>query len=165
MPETREKNSHVWEQNEHHWYVEGQECTRALLRVEAFNGPIWDPSCGQGNIVRSCIEFGYEAFGTDIVEREPGATWFRGIHDFTAPIENPFDHATIVMNPPFFRAVGTEQFIRRAWEVATHKIAVFTDVKFIAGGARAERLYKLRRPNRIWYLSPRPSCQIGRAHV
>jgi hypothetical protein len=161
MSETRAKDARVWEQDPFQWYVEGAECTRALLRVEGFSGVIYDPACGQGNIMKAAIAAGRTAMGTDLVRRAEGqdGDWWSGLVDFLE--DEPFTVANIVCNPPFYRAKGTEAFIRRALGVAKCKVAIFTDVKFLSGKERASGLYAEHPPSRIWHLSPRPSCPPG----
>lgn len=157
---TVDKNAHVWQRDALDWYVEGEECTRALLRAERFHGQIWDPACGGGNIVRTATDRGYRAYGTDIVDRTGNAAWFVGCLDFLKE-ESPVQPANIITNPPFFHARGTEGFIRKAISIATGKVAIFTDIKFLAGGARAKGLFAEHPPSRIYSLSPRPSCPPG----
>lgn len=115
---TAAKQAHVWERDPHDWYVEEPRATEALLKVERFVGRIIDPACGQGNIVKALLAAGYDAIGSDIVDRTSGAKWFQGEldalrdydFDYLAAMECP----NVVMNPPFFRAKGAEAFIRRA---------------------------------------------------
>jgi hypothetical protein len=52
------RDAYVWDRSDDEWYVEPSDCTTALLGVEAFIGPIWDPSCGGGNIVKAAQAFG-----------------------------------------------------------------------------------------------------------
>jgi len=159
MTETRKKESHVWDIDPYNWYVEPTQSTAALLTVERFTGPVWDPSCGQGNIVSTLIAAGYEAKGTDIVRRTY-AKWFSGELDFLS------DHdvtgaVNICMNPPFYKAKGAEAFIRKALSICTGKVAAFVDMKFLAGSGRAKGLYAELPPHRVWILTPRPSCPPG----
>ena len=126
------KAAHVWERDEHDWYVEPTRATEALLSVERFTGRVLDPCCGQGNIVTTLRAAGYDAIGSDIVDRTNGASWFQGeldalkdySHDFLALTGAP----NIVMNPPFYRAKGAEAFIRRALGIATGKVVAFVDI-------------------------------------
>jgi hypothetical protein len=153
------KLAHLWERDEHDWYVEESRATRALLTVERFVGTVLDPACGRGNIVEALIAAGYRAHGSDIVRRT-GEPWFLGRRDF---LEDGAVSITdnIATNPPFFRAKGTEAFIRRALALAKGKVAVFTDIKFLAGDGRATGLYAEHPPTRVWSLSPRISCPPG----
>lgn len=153
--------SNIWKRDELDWYVEGVEATEALLKVERFIGHIWDPCCGQGNIITTCEANGY-AFrceGTDIVRRAD-RYWFRGERDFLAWEDKPLAQ-NIVMNPPFFRAKGAEAFIRKALSLATGKVAAFVDIRFLAGADRANGLYFDNPPTRIWIITPRISCPPG----
>lgn len=156
---TRQKNAQVWERDDHDWYVEESRATDVLLTKERFVGKVWDPACGQGNIVEALCAAGYQAFGSDIVRRTE-ARWFWGERDFLD--EGTFRlGANIVTNPPFFRAKGTEAFIRRALDLATGKVAIFTDIKFLAGDGRAKGLFAEHPPTRVWSISPRVSCPPG----
>lgn len=159
MPrETTAKAAHLWERDELDWYVEPPVATRALLTVERFDGLILDPCCGQGNIVSSCIEAGYRAVGTDI-KRRTDAAWFsremrfEDIPDRSVP--------NIISNPPFYRAQGTEAFIRRAACAARSKLAVFVDTRFLGGQKRAAGLWSELCPHRVWFILPRLSCPPG----
>jgi len=155
------KGAHVWERDERDWYVEPARCTRQLLAHERFQGVVWDPACGQGNIVETLLVTGHQALGTDIVRRVPKeATWFHGERDFLA-MERPVA-LNIVMNPPFFRAKGTESFIRKALSFPVFKVAAFCDIRFLAGGKRAEGLYTDHPPSRVYVVTPRASCPPGR---
>lgn len=149
-----------YERDKNDWYVEECFCTRALLRAEHFLGMVLDPSCGQGNIVRECHAAGINAMGSDIIERVD--------HDLLPHfkksdflVEPQAGVANIICNPPFFRAKGTEAFIRRSLEVARSKVAIYADLKFLAGQDRARGLYREIAPDRVWVISPRPSCPPG----
>lgn len=43
-----------WGKVEGEWFVEPTAATDFLLDRETFPGVIWDPCCGQGNILRVC---------------------------------------------------------------------------------------------------------------
>lgn len=159
MTSTKAKKAHVWERDGLDWYVEPETSTAALLKVEKFVGRIHDPSCGGGNIVRTLIAHGYEASGSDLVDRAGSPGWFRGKSDFLGPEAQYAEN--IVMNPPFFKAKGAEAFIRKALTVATGKVAAFVDIKFLAGGGRANGIYRELPPSRVWIITPRPSCPPG----
>jgi len=161
VAEPRAKGAHVWARDPLDWYVEPESATEALCRVEGFVGEIIDPCCGQGNIVRALIRAGHKALGTDIVERADASreTWWDGCADFTKAIALPAPNA--VFNPPFFRAKGTEAFIRQALALAAGKVCAFVDIRFLAGDARASRLFAEHRPHRAWVITPRASCAPG----
>ena len=157
---SRAKNATVWDRVEHDWYIEPERATNALLSVERFEGETWDPSAGGGNIVRTFLAAGLPAFGTDIVRRTD-APWFRGEMDFYGEAARGLSVENIVMNPPYYRAKGTEAFIRFALDQATQKVAAFCDVRFLGGASRASGLFSEAPPSRIWWITPRVSCPPG----
>ena len=142
------------------WYVEEPRCTHQLLAVEPIYGLTLDPACGQGNIVHALRELNIPAYGSDIKDRGMNPEWFIGECDFLnwTPVVRP---QNIVCNPPFFRGVGTEAFIRRALALATRKVCIFTEARFLFGDGRAATLYSEFPPDRIWIITPRPSCPPG----
>lgn len=153
------KKAHVWAQDPLQWYVEPESVTRQLLTVERFVGQVLDPCCGQGNIVRAMIDCGVVAKGSDIVCRAPGENWFLGERDFLQ--SHVVGWSNIVMNPPFFRAKGAENFIRHALTQASAKVAAFVDIRFLTGAERANGLFAEHPPHRIWMVTPRVSCPPG----
>lgn len=157
----RAKSAHIWQRNELDWYVEESRASEALFKVEPFIGPVHDPACGGGNIVKAALQHGLPATGSDIVRRvDPAPTWFTGERDF---LDGPplCADINIVTNPPFFRGKGTEDFIRRALTTVHGKVAIFTSIKFLAGAKRAEGLFTEHPPARIWIVTPRVSCPPG----
>ncbi|MEZ5898496.1 MAG: hypothetical protein R3D51_03285 [Hyphomicrobiaceae bacterium] len=48
------------------FYPTPPEATRALLSVEAFDGPIWEPACGDGRIAKILARHGYAVVPTDL---------------------------------------------------------------------------------------------------
>jgi hypothetical protein len=94
------------------------------------------------------------------VGRVPDAPWFVGCTDFLNAL--PLELApNIICNPPYFRAKGTEAFIRRALELCPGKVAAFTDIRFLAGAERADTLFADHPPSRVWIITPRVSCPPG----
>lgn len=158
---TKAKEAHVWERDNLDWYVEPERATDQLCAVETFLGSVVDPCCGGGNIPRALRRNGVEAWGTDIVKRVDGPhVWFCGAADFLSPDYN-YRFCNAVMNPPFFRAKGLEAFIRKAVDYFPGKVCVFADVKFLAGATRANGLFREHPPQRVWIITPRPSCPPG----
>lgn len=157
----KKKQAHVWERGEHDWYVEPSRASDALFRVEKFEGAVWDPACGKGNIVLSARAAGLLATGSDVIDRSPvRPPWFFGEIDFLTD-DGPTLAPNIVTNPPFYRAKGAEAFIRKALSLATGKVCAFVDIRFVAGDARATGLFKDHPPTRIWVIHPRVSCPPG----
>jgi hypothetical protein len=152
------KKAHVWARDPLEWYVEELRATEQLLEVERFIGGIWDPCCGQGNILEVALKAGYAVVGTDVVKRRD-RDFIQGGVDFLEQTEPRAPN--VVMNPPFFRGKGTEAFIRKALALVSGKVAAFVDLKFLAGAGRANGLWNEFPPHRIWIVTPRVSCPPG----
>jgi len=87
--------------------------TQALLKVEKFDGPIWEPACGDGAMVDVLRAEGHEVYDTDIA--------LDGVNFLQTPVNflqtdvdasaniNGTKH--IITNPPFSLA---ESFVRHA---------------------------------------------------
>lgn len=152
------KQANTWPRDPLDWYVEEMRATEQLLEVERFIGGVWDPCCGQGNILKAAIAAGYDVCGTDLVKRR-NCYFIQGGVDF---LEQSMPRSqNIVMNPPFFRGKGTEAFIRKALALVNGKVAAFADLKFLAGANRANGLWNEFPPHRIWIVTPRVSCPPG----
>ena len=106
---------------DHDFYPTPPEAVRALLSVETFDGPIWEPACGDGAISKELERFGHEVHSTDLIDRGYGDTG----HDFLNPItvarvmlEHPrLKH--VVTNPPYSYRPGIgDKFVGQALRIA-----------------------------------------------
>lgn len=124
--------------------------TQALLAVETFNGPIWEPACGDGAISRELEAAGYEVISTDLVNRGFGQSGVDFLME-TKPLA-----PNIVTNPPFKLAVP---FVRRALDLAAGKVAVLCKLSFLEGGEKCGRkqLFAEFPPSRVWVFQNRLS--------
>lgn len=77
------------------FYPTPSEAVLALLSVETFDGPIWEPACGEGAIARVLTDAGHEVVATDLNEYGYG----EGGRDFLAEQRPLARH--IVTNPPY----------------------------------------------------------------
>ena len=82
------------------FYPTPPEATRALLSVESFDGPIWEPACGEGHISKVLIEAGYDVISTDLVAYGYG----EAKRDFLAERRPLAKH--VVTNPPYGRGLA-----------------------------------------------------------
>jgi hypothetical protein len=89
------------------FYPTPPEATRALLSVEQFDGPIWEPACDRGAISMVLEAAGHQVVSTDLIQRDYGA----GGVDFPSPTECRAKH--IVTNPPYGRGLG-DAFVKHA---------------------------------------------------
>lgn len=90
------------------FYPTPPEAIRALLSVEKFDGPIWEPACGNGAISKELEAAGYSVVSTDLIDRGYG----RGNIDFLKTREPLAKH--IVTNPPYGRHGLGDAFVRKA---------------------------------------------------
>ncbi len=95
----------------HYFYATPPEGTRVLLSVERFDGPIWEPSCGDGGIAKVLAAAGHRVVSTDLIDRGFG---IGGINFLTEPI-NRARH--IVTNPPYGGGLA-DKFILHALRLA-----------------------------------------------
>lgn len=148
------------------WYIEPPAATAYLLAREDLSAGVYDPSCGQGNIITTCLAAGIDAVGSDIRTRMRSRrgipAWFLGEIDFIAGDHKASWAPCIVMNPPYGRALLAEAFIRRALTLSgVEKVCAFVSSKFLFSDGRAEGLYAEAPPDRIYPVRPRPSCPPG----
>lgn len=117
----------------------------ALLLVEQFEGPIWEPACGAGAISSVLIERGYSVISTDLVEIGYG----RGRIDFL--LEREPRAPNIITNPPFKLAM---EFAYRACDLTTGKVSLLCRLGWLEGKERGVMFRDLPLA-RIWVFSGR----------
>jgi hypothetical protein len=146
------------ERDLHDFYIEPPWTVDLLLDAEVFPGPIYDPACGSGTIVKQCRARGMDAYGSDLVSRP---FFPAGGVDYTLP--GPFigTARTVMSNPPYGVA---ELFVRRALEQAEDKVAMLMQAKFLFS-ERRHRLFAQHPPARVYVLSSRPSMPPGLAYL
>jgi hypothetical protein len=136
----------------HDFYPTWPAATEALLRVERFDGPIWEPACGDGAMARVLESAGYDVVSTDLIDRGFG----QGGRDFLTEW-NPLA-PNIVTNPPFRWAV---EFVDRALMLTTGKVALFLRLAFLEGVERGG-WFQNTPLARVWVMSRRVPIQRGR---
>lgn len=92
------------------FYPTPPEATRALLSEESFDGPIWEPACGEGHISKVLVDAGYEVVSTDLVRYGYG----EANRDFLAETLPLAKH--IVTNPPYGRGLA-DAFAKHALDL------------------------------------------------
>jgi hypothetical protein len=104
------------ERRENDWYPTSSEVTQALLRVEKFDGVIWDCASGDDAILKVCKDNGYtRLLGSDINPRGEGKKL-----DFLTIEPRLFD-LNIITNPPFNLA---KEFIEKAHSLNPRSISM-----------------------------------------
>jgi len=125
---------------------------------------VWEPACGEGDMVRPLGEYFHSAFGSDVHDYGSGDQ--AEVCDFLFPGPSPmarcFAHGRpdwIITNPPFRLA---EEFALRAFEIAGEGVALLVRTAFLEGGGRFERLFKPHRPDWILQFCERVPMFKGR---
>lgn len=122
-PEQREKDD---------FYPTPPEGTEALLRRVEFDGPIWEPACGDGAISEVLLAAGHSVISSDLVDRGYGEPRI----DFL--METKPRAPNVITNPPFKLLVP---FIEKALALTTGKVAILARLAVLEGAAR-RRLYE-----------------------
>jgi hypothetical protein len=146
----RKRRLQHWPRAADDFYCEPEWCAKRLFEVEKFEGRIWDPACGKGNIVRAAHGAGYEVVSSDLVPRG-----FRCEHVDFLICDAGDDN--IVCNPPF--ALG-EKFVAHALRLARRKVAILLPANWLNADKRSRWIEKspLRR---VYFITPRPTMPPG----
>ena len=138
------------------WYQEPEGVTEKLMWEVKFRGPVHDPCCGEGHIPLVAQRFGYQATGSDIVDRGFGV----GGVDFFADMT---PRETLIFNPPSGRNQDptlSTRFILHALEVA-EEVAAIVPVPMLCGQWRRDNLYRPHPRRYVLTLAERPSMPPG----
>lgn len=131
------------------FYPTPPEATKALLRVEHFHGPIWEPACGDGAISKVLEAAGHRVFSSDLFDRGYG----RAGMDFLK--EQVTGWSNIVTNPPYRLVLP---FARHAVAITrqhnTSKVALLLRLACLEGQAR-RAFFESSPLARVWVFSKR----------
>lgn len=146
-------NHSLGEREENDYYATEPKATEWLLKLETFNGPILEPSCGEGHISEILIRGGYPVVSRDLIDRGYGE-----VADFLS-IDNTEWNGDIITNPPYKYA---QEFIEKALQIIPDgcKVAMFLKVQYLEG-KRRRKMFDTMPPKRIWVSSSRLKCAIN----
>lgn len=131
----------------HDFYPTPPEGTRALLSVERFDGPIWEPACGDGAISKVLAQTGYHVVSTDLINRGYGNAGINFLTETKARAKH------IVTNPPYGRGLA-DHFIRHAIRLTREtggSVAMLLDLAGLAHPIRTA-LYVNTPPANVYIL-------------
>ena len=111
------------------YYATEPKATEWLCRLEHFDGPILEPSCGEGHMSKVLEAHGYDVTSRDIVDRGYG-----DVADFLADTNTSWN-GDIVTNPPYKYALD---FVLKALRIIPDgkKVAMFLKLTFLEGKTR-----------------------------
>ena len=119
--------------------------THALIDNEAFKGEIWESACGNGAMSSVLETTGCKVSSSDLFDRGFGES---GI-DF---LNSNRTADNIVTNPPFNCAEG---FVKSGVKNSKHKFALLLRLAFLEGANRANTIFSICPPSRVWVFSER----------
>lgn len=136
------------DREENDFYATEPKAIDLLCQVEKFNEWILEPACGQGHLSKRLIEYGYQVYSSDLINRGYGMQY-----DF---FETSSWHGDIITNPPYKFA---KEFIEKSLSIIPtgNKVAMFLKLQFMEGKARKE-LFKCHPPKTIYVSSSRLLC-------
>lgn len=138
---------------EHDYYATEPKAVEELMKVEKFNGSIWENCCGEGHLSKPMIKAGYDVISTDLVDRGYG----EGNIDFFKCNKSLADN--IVTNPPYSTALEWTEHSLNLLE-SGKKLALFLPIQFLESDKRA-RLFKTKPPVRVWVATNRLLCGMN----
>lgn len=141
------------ERQQDDYYATEPKATEWLLKLERFEGPILEPSCGEGHISKILIDEGYQVVSRDLIDRGYGS-----VADFLSK-DNTEWNGDIVTNPPYKYA---QEFVEKALEIIPegHKVAMFLKLQFLEGKHR-RMLFESMPPKCVWVSSSRLKCAMN----
>lgn len=142
------------EREEYDFYATDPIAIDKLLTVEKPSFNIWECACGEGHLLKRLQELGYNAFGTDIVDRGCGTTP-RDFFNFKK--EDVGCGVDILTNPPYKYA---KEFVLHALDLVAEdrKIYMFLKLTFLEGKARYKELFSKYPPQKIYVFCERVMC-------
>ena len=141
-------------------YETDEWAAHAILEVEGIRGRVLDPCAGFGMLGKSLVESGY---GKDWFEFDIEPWWdsidrskcrYRHVVDFLTVPAMPYGAETILMNPPFHRAV---EFVEHAHLLGAKKIIAFQRSAWWESGVRTD-FWRTYPPNRVYACRKRATC-------
>ncbi|WP_278392054.1 hypothetical protein [Sphingobium yanoikuyae] len=153
------------------WYVEQTWTIRALMQMVDFDqhATIWDPCCGLGTIPTAFSVAGFNAVGTDLVDRwsNDPRRLFMGEHDFLGQqvhLMERMARLNIVSNPPYGYAPDiAERCVRRALMMADGFVCALLPIRWRASEKRYPLFAEQHPPRFILEFCDRPSMPPGDA--
>ena len=119
--------------------------TCALMENERFSGNVWECACGDGAMSDLISQYAPKVDSSDLYDRGFGEI---GI-DF---LETGRRAANIITNPPFHCAEG---FVHSALRKADKKFALLLRLAFLESANRANTIFHVAPPSRVWVFSER----------
>ena len=119
-----------------------------LLEKESFDGSIWEPCCGEGNIASFFPNCMASDIRDDNIYGEPNIDFLTEHREVDC----------IITNPPYALA---QKFVEHSLKCANKKVAMLCKLAFLEGKARHE-MFKNYPPKKVYVFSKRlPLTKAG----
>ena len=140
------------ERQEQDYYATDPIAIQLLLKVENFDGIIWECACGEGHLSKEMQNLGHKVFSSDLVDRGFGD----GMYDFLGTDNNEVLEMNIITNPPYKYA---NDFIKKGMEVLAigYKMALLLPIRYLEGKER-KHIFKQFPPKKVYVSSSRINC-------
>lgn len=119
--------------------------THALIDNESFPGDIWECACGDGAMSNVLAQASPNVESSDLYDRGFGETG----HDF---LKTRRKRDNIITNPPYNSAEG---FVAIGLEQSKRKFALLLRLAFLESAQRANTIFHVAPPSRVWVFSER----------
>lgn len=135
------------------YYATDPKAAELLLDIEAFEGSIWEPACGECHLANVFESRGYQVRKSDIINRS-GRDDVE-VADFLLCQEKGL-RCNIITNPPYKFA---QQFVEKSMDIIEDgfKVAMFLKLTFMEGKGR-KAMFEKFPPKTIWVSSSRLLC-------
>lgn len=130
---------------DHDFYPTPPEAVEALLKLEKFEGEIWECACGDGAISKILLQHGYKVYSSDLIDRGYGSP----NHDF---LTSQLKSDNIVTNPPFNLSL---EFTLKALQCVKNKAVFLNKITFLEGIKRKNNLFNLNKLKKVHIFSKR----------
>ena len=143
------------EREENDFYITPSPLVSSLLEQEKFDGNIYEPACGKGDISKVLIKNGYDVLSTDLIDRGYGEGGIDFLDDKS--LKKIGVHDNLITNPPYKDGL---QFVLQAKKYTRNKIALLCKTTFLEGVERYKMFQDREFPLKAFYqFSKRPTLK------
>ena len=143
------------EREENDFYITPSPLVSSLLKHEKFDGNIYEPACGKGDISKVLIKNGYDVLSTDLIDRGYGEGGIDFLDDKELKKIGVQDN--LITNPPYKDGL---QFVLQAKKYTRNKIALLCKTTFLEGVERYKMFQDKEFPLKVFYqFSKRPTLK------
>lgn len=124
-----------------------------VTKLEGFSGPVLEPCCGGGHIVKVLRDNGLSVYANDLYDYGFECSHY----DFLTEVQEW--HGDIITNPPYKQA---QEFVEHALRIIDpgNKVAMFLKLTFLEGKGRRS-LFDTMQLKRVFVSRSRLNCGLN----